>query len=183
MRSIKRLLLSVTVLIAILILASFFLPQKQHVERSVEISAPAEKIYPHLANPKLFSQWSPWSSIDPDMKTTYTGAVSGKGAGMSWQSDNQSVGSGSWVITKAVENKSLEVNMDFGDQGGATSFFTLDPSEANTDSSVKTKVTWGFDTDAGMNPIMRYMGLLMDKMVGTEYAKGLETLKQKVESE
>ena len=175
MKFIKRLLISVVSILLLLLIVGFFLPQKQHVERNVEISAAAETIYPHLANPKLFSQWSPWSSIDPNMKTTYTGPEAGKGAGMTWESDNQSVGTGSWVITKAVENESLEVNMDFGDQGGATSFFTLAPS------GDKTKVTWGFDTDAGMNPMMRWMGLLMDKMVGTEYEKGLAVLKQQLE--
>jgi len=175
MKLIKRLLLAVALFLVIVVLASFFLPQKQHVERSVDISAPAEKIYPHLANPKLLGEWSPWSTIDPNMRIKYTGPTSGQGAGMTWQSENQSVGTGSWVITKAIENESLEVNMDFGDQGGATSFFYLKPNDG------KTQVTWGFDTDAGMNPIMRWMGLLMDKMVGNEYAKGLDTLKQKLE--
>ena len=72
MKLIKRLLLSVVSLIVILVLASFFLPQKQHVERSVDITAPAEKVYPYLADPKLFSEWSPWSKIDPNMKVQYT---------------------------------------------------------------------------------------------------------------
>ena len=175
MTFIKRLLFSVVTLLIIIVLGSFFLPQKQHVERSVDISAPAEQIYPYLADPKLFGEWSPWSKIDPNMKVQYTGPASGEGAGMKWQSQNQSVGTGSWVITKAVENERLEVNMDFGDQGGATSFFSLKPKEG------KTQVTWGFDTDAGMNPVMRYMGLLMDKMVGTEYAKGLAVLKGIIE--
>ena len=175
MNLIKRLLLSVMSLIVILILGSFFLPQKQHVARNVEISAPATKIYPYLADPKLFSQWSPWSKIDPDMKVQYVGSASGEGAGMTWQSDQPSVGTGSWTIIKAVENESLDVKMDFGDQGAATSFFKLKPN------GLKTTITWGFDTDAGMNPIMRYMGLLMDKMVGTEYAKGLEELKLIIE--
>ena len=177
MKLLKRLLLSVVSLIVILLLVSYFLPQQQHVERSVEINSPAEKIYPHLANPKLFSEWSPWSNIDPNMKTTYTGAESGEGAGMTWKSDDPNVGTGSWVITKAVVNESLDVDMDFGGQGGATSFFRLAPING------KTQVTWGFDTDAGMNPVMRYMGLLMDKLVGTEYAKGLEVLKQKLEND
>ena len=176
MKLIKRLLLTVASLIVILAVASFFLPQKQQVERSIEISAPVEKIYPHLADPRLFVEWSPWSSIDPNMETTFTGAASGEGAGMSWQSDQPSVGTGSWVITKAIENESLDVDMDFGDQGSATSFFRLNPNGSTT------QVTWGFETDAGMNPMMRWMGLLMDKMVGNEYAKGLETLKQKLES-
>ncbi|KAG1661932.1 hypothetical protein GQR58_021207 [Nymphon striatum] len=175
MKLLKKIVHILTILIVLFIVIGFILPQQQHVERSLEIDAPAEKIYPHLADPRMFSKWSPWSSIDPEMKTEFTGPASGEGAGMSWQSNNRSVGNGSWTITKAVENKSLEVAMDFGDQGGATSFFNLEPSNG------KTKITWGFDTDAGMNPVMRWMGLMMDKLVGAEYAKGLETLRKLVE--
>ncbi|MEE9327824.1 MAG: SRPBCC family protein [Cocleimonas sp.] len=178
MKFLKNLLIGVTLLLVVLAVGSFLLPQKQHVERHIEISASAAKIYPHLAKPKLFHQWSPWSKIDPKMKVEYSGAEMGEGASMSWQSENSDVGSGSWTITKAVKNKSLDVAMDFGDEGGATSFFKL---EASAENSEKTTVTWGFDTDAGMNPIMRWLGLMMDKMVGSEYAKGLASLKKKVE--
>jgi len=168
---IKRLLMTVCSLMIILALAGFVLPQKQHVERSTDISATAEEIYPYLASPKLFGEWSPWSKIDPNMKVQYTGPAMGKGAGMAWQSEEQSVGSGTWQIVDAVENKSLSVEMDFNEQGTASSFFRLDPKDS------KTQVTWGFDTDAGMNPLMRWVGLLMDKMVGSEYEKGLAELK------
>jgi uncharacterized protein YndB with AHSA1/START domain len=178
MRLFKKLLVSLLVLIIVLVLVSFVLPKKQHVERSVDIAAPAAKIYPYLANPKLFSKWSPWSQLDPNMKVQFTGHELGKGAGMSWQSEQQNVGNGSWVITDAIENESLNIDMDFGDQGGATSFFALKPSSSSSD---KTQVTWGFDVDAGNNPMMRWMGLLMDKMVGSEYQKGLRTLKGMVE--
>jgi len=172
MRLISRLLLLLSALIVILAIGSFFLPQNQHVERSVDISAPAESIYPYLSNPKKFSEWSPWSKIDPNMKMEYVGAESGKGAGMKWQSEQRSVGSGSWTIVDTKANETVNVEMDFGDQGIATSFFTLKPSGNNT------QVTWGFDTDVGMNPLMRWMGLLMDKMVGSEYEKGLAELKR-----
>lgn len=175
MKLLKKLFIGLILLLVVLALVSFLLPQKQHVERSVEMSAPAENIYPYLASPKLFNQWSPWAKLDPNMKVQFTGAESGEGASMSWQSEQSDVGTGSWTITKAIENKSLEVALDFGDQGNATSFFHLDPADG------KTKVTWGFDTDAGMNPMMRWFGLLMDKMVGGEYAKGLATLQGIVE--
>ena len=175
MRLISRLLLALSALIVILAIASFFLPQKQNVKRSVDISAPAESIYPYLANPQKFSKWSPWSKIDPQMKIQFVGETSGKGAKMTWQSDQTSVGSGTWTIVEATENKSVNVEMDFADQGLATSFFTLEPS------ATITQVTWGFENDAGMNPLMRWMGLLMDKMVGTEYEKGLIALKSLVE--
>jgi len=175
MKILKNILTALLLLLIILALVGFILPQKQQVERSLEISASADKIYPYLANPKLFQKWSPWSKMDPNLKVQFTGPESGKGAGMTWQSKESNVGSGSWVISEAIENQSLNVNMDFGDQGAATSFFTLQPSAG------KTNVTWGFETDAGMNPIMRWFGLLMDKMVGGEYAKGLQTLKDLLE--
>jgi uncharacterized protein YndB with AHSA1/START domain len=178
MKFLKKLFIGLILLLLILAAVSFLLPQKQHVERNIEISASADKIYPYLANPKLFNLWSPWSKIDPKMKVEYSGAETGEGASMSWQSENTDVGSGSWTITKAVKDKSLDVEMDFGNEGGATSFFKL---EASGQSSKKTTVTWGFDTDAGMNPIMRWLGLMMDKMVGSEYAKGLASLKKKIE--
>ena len=177
MRLIKKLFTFLALLVLVLVLISFFLPQKQHVERQINITASPDNIYPHLANPRLFSQWSPWSALDPMMKVEFTGPASGKGAGMSWQSDQPSVGSGTWLITEAIPNKSLRVAMDFGDQGGATSFFNVVPMDN------QTTVIWGFDNDAGYNPIMRWFGLLMDKMVGDEYAKGLANLKQKIEKE
>ncbi len=178
MKLLKKLSLGFLILIALLFLISFVLPQKQQVERSIEISASAEKIFPHLSNPKLFHEWSPWTLYDPDMKVVFTGPESGKGAKVSWQSDDPNVGTGTSVVTEAVENQSLNFDMDFGDQGKATSFFTLKPTP--TDSK-KTQVTWGFEVDTGNNPIMRWMGLMMDKMVGSEYQKGLEALKKMIE--
>ncbi|MEE9303986.1 MAG: SRPBCC family protein [Thiotrichaceae bacterium] len=175
MKFLKKVILSLLFLFVVLTLVSFFLPQKQHVERNVEISASAEKIYPYLINPKLFNEWSPWSKLDPDMKVQFTGPESGIGAGMSWQSNQSDVGNGSWKIIKTVENESLVTALDFGDQGTATSFFRLQPKDG------KTQVTWGFDTDAGMNPMKRWFGLLMDSMVGEAYQKGLQSLKVLVE--
>jgi uncharacterized protein YndB with AHSA1/START domain len=176
MRVLNKLFLSIIILLVILALTSFLLPQKQHVERTVEMSAPAEKIFPYLNTPNLFSQWSPWSKLDPQMKVQFMGPESGEGAGMSWQSEQSNVGNGSWIISRAVDNEALDMVMDFGDQGTANSFFRLDPNNA------QTKVTWGFDTDAGMNPVMRWFGLMMDSMVGKEYEKGLNTLKNIVET-
>ena len=40
-----------------------------------------------------------------------------------------------------------------------------------------TKVTWSFAGEAGRNPMMRYMGLMMDGMVGQDFEVGLANLK------
>lgn len=40
-----------------------------------------------------------------------------------------------------------------------------------------TKVTWSFAGEAGNNPMMRDMGLMMDGMIGKDFETGLANLK------
>jgi hypothetical protein len=40
-----------------------------------------------------------------------------------------------------------------------------------------TQVTWSMDGDMGANPVYRWMGLFMDKMVGPDFDSGLAQLK------
>jgi hypothetical protein len=44
-----------------------------------------------------------------------------------------------------------------------------------------TVVTWGIDADMGNSPIGRWMGLMMDRWVGTDFEAGLTNLKTVVE--
>ena len=90
----KRIILGLIVLLAIAVGIAFLLPGKVHVERSIAIAAPAEKIFPLINSPRRFNEWSPWAQIDPDMKITFSGPESGVGATMEWQSENRNVGAG-----------------------------------------------------------------------------------------
>ena len=40
-----------------------------------------------------------------------------------------------------------------------------------------TRVTWGMDGDMGGNPLMHWMALMMDRMVGKDFEAGLANLK------
>jgi hypothetical protein len=95
---------------------------------------------------------------------------------MSWEG-NESVGAGSQTITASEENRRVETKLDFGEQGTAQAYFDLEPA---SDGS-KTNITWGMNSDMGNNPIARWMGLMMDSWVGTDYEKGLENLKKRIE--
>lgn len=163
-------------LIALAALA-YLIPKQQHVERNIEINSPASTIFPYLVDYSKFNLWSPWADIDPEGTVyEFSGPVSGVGAKMSWASEHREVGSGSQEIT-AVSGSRVETFLDFGPQGTATSYISLDPNNG------KTNVTWGFDTDMGNNPIGRWMGLLMDKWVGASFEKGLTKLKKLAEND
>ncbi len=175
MKILKGLFYLIVAVILLFVVGGFFLPQEQHVEREIVISASPAEVFKNIHDPKAFNQWSPWVKIDPDTKYTYIGPESGVGAGMIWSSDNPNVGTGSWVITETKPNESIKVDLDFGSEGTATSFYDLKPEGEGT------RITWGFDMDAGMNPMNRWFGLMMDKWIGADYEKGLANLKALVE--
>jgi hypothetical protein len=175
MRIILRLAQFFVVLFLVLAAIGFLLPQEQKVERSIIIRAMPEEVFVHLNGAKAFNEWSPWALLDENMLVTYTGPDAGKGSTMAWESEQPGVGSGSLTITDLMEYEQVDIALDFGGQGKAASYFKLQPVAEGT------QVTWGFSMDAGMNPIHRWFGLMMDKWVGSDYEKGLLRLKKLIE--
>lgn len=170
MKFIVRLFGFILALAVLLAVIAFLLPKQQHVERSLQIDAPAAVIQPFLTTPKKFNQWSPWATIDPEgTRYSYAGPESGVGAKLAWNSDHREVGNGTQEV-KAVSDERVDIYLDFGPQGDANAYYLLEPNKTGT------KVTWAFDTDLGNNPIMRWFGMLMDKMVGEKYEEGLQNL-------
>lgn len=175
MRLLKRFAFGLIIIVALLAIIGMFLPRNIEVARSIEIDAPASKIFPQFATLKNTVPWSPWLHHDPNTKLSFSDQPSGVGASMTWASDHQSVGSGTMTITDERVNEHLTVALDFGDMGGGTATWDL----VETDG--KTMATWGMQTDMGAGPIGRWMGLMMDGWIGADYELGLENLKALVE--
>jgi hypothetical protein len=165
----------IVVAIIALIGGAYMLPQMVHVERTTLIQRPAASIFPYINSLRRANEWSPWSEYDPNVKITYSGPDEGKGAQMSW-AGNKKVGSGTQVITETFFNRKVSSDLQFGDQGPAKASLTLTTTEHGT------KVVWTLDVDVGNNPIGRYMGMNLDKMVGPDYERGLAKLKALVEA-
>ena len=175
MRFIKRLLTILAIVLVVLVAVSYLLPRQVQVARSIEIDAPASEVFAKVNGLKAGADWSPWLSRDPEVKLMYSGPDTGVGSKLEWTSEHPQVGNGKQEIVDSIENEKVVTALDFGSQGTASATFDL--VEANG----KTTITWDLDTDMGMNPIGRYMGLMMDKWVGGDYEKGLANLKALVE--
>jgi carbon monoxide dehydrogenase subunit G len=171
MKTLKNIALVVLLLVVLLVLVSFMLPSQVHVERALTINAPPEKVFEQINTLKNWEKWSPWHKLDPNMKLEYEGAPAGVGAKYTWESQQRNVGSGSLAITQSTTNYLIQTAMDFGGQGQAKGTFKLEKEQA------ATKVTWSMDSDLGKSPIAKFFGLLMDKMVGPDFEKGLNNLK------
>lgn len=171
MRILKKLLLVIVVVVVALAGIGMLLPRQVHVERSAVINAPPATVFALVNGYRMFNKWSPWSDRDPAAKYTWEGPDFGVGAKFSWTSEKADVGSGSQEIVESRAPEAVKVRLDFGAQGVAWSNWALAPEAGGT------KTTWSCDIDTGAGPVGRWFGLMMDKWVGTDYAKGLENLK------
>lgn len=175
MKIVKRIFGFLIVLILMLVGVSYLLPGKAKVSRSVSINAPAEMIFPYVNSMQETEKWSPWLSRDPETQLSYSGPEAGVGNTLNWASEHPQVGTGSQEITESVENQLVRTALDFGPMGTASAAFELQPE------GEVTNVTWGFESDLGLNPMTRWMGLMMDTWVGGDYERGLANLKVLVE--
>jgi effector-binding domain-containing protein len=111
------------------------------------------------------------------MKITYTGPESGANAKYTWDSKNKNLGNGYLEITECVPNEYIIMNMSFMDEGISTCKFLF------TKDTTGVRLLWSMESKIGKNPITKYFGLLMDKMVGSDFEKGLKNIKKIVEDE
>jgi len=147
-------------------------PDTFRVQRSTHIGAPADRIFPLIANLKSMNTWNPFVDPDPAIKITYSGPESGKGAAHTW-SGNRKVGEGRIEITEASPPSKVAMQLDMLKPMKAHNAveFTLRPNGGGT------TVTWAM---SGRQP---FMGKLMtifidcDRMVGSQFEKGLASLK------
>lgn len=167
---------TVAVIIALLVAAILIYaatrPDAFRIERSTSIKAPPEKVFALINDFHQWEAWSPWEKIDPEIKRTYSGALSGKGAVYAW-SGNKDIGQGRMEIIEPSSPASVVLKLDFITPFEAhnTVEFTL---VAQGNSTTVTQAMYG------PSPfISKLMGLFfsMEKMVGEKYEEGLANLK------
>ena len=164
-------------IILLVLIIGFTSPRIARMNRTILINASSQEIFPYLNNLKSFvDNWSPWTEKDPDATHEYNDIAEGEGAFYSWKGAPKKVGEGSMKIVESEKDKRVKVYLQFKGRGDAHASWILDPQEGNT------KVTWDFEGDNGMNPISRIFGRFMDKFLGPDYEKGLNKLKDVVES-
>ena len=151
------------------------------MQRSIEINRDKAAIFDVINSLNNFNKWSPWFQDDINAKYVLSGAKEGVGSKLSWQGNNK-VGNGSNEIIESELNTYVKSRFYFGKSDyPAYSTLTL---EENTDSanSQSTTVIWTFENDFGYNIFYRYFGFVLEDMIAPAYEKGLDNLKNHVES-
>ncbi|MGN6495122.1 MAG: SRPBCC family protein [Agriterribacter sp.] len=164
--------LLVLAVIAFILIAGLFVKKDYHLEKSITINAPQEKVWNHVSTLGAMQKWSPWLEADPSAQTSIEGQDGSVSAVYKWKG-NKDVGAGTQTITSVEKPNRINTHLHFIEpmEGEADAFVTL-ASEGNA-----TKATWGFDSryNYPMNCILLFVD--MDKMMGEQFNKGLTKLK------
>lgn len=166
-----RIALVLFVLLAAVVAFIALRPSEFRVARSRTLTAPPDVVYAYVDDFRKWPEWSPWEQLDPSMKRELSGAPAGLGAVYYW-SGNKQAGEGRMTITEARPNRRLAMRLEFMRPFAATNAAQFDFAP----SAQGTTVTW--EMTGTYNFVTKAIGLFMnmDKMVGTEFEKGLATL-------
>ena len=174
---IKRILIGIVALLVLFFVVGFLLPREVRVERSVEIDASPQAVFAMVNDFQQFNRWQPWALIDPSTRYVFEGPDTGAGSRMIWYSAHPQVGDGMQEILESLPYSRVRALLDFGTGGMAYADYLIDAREGGS------VLTWTLETDMGGNPVGRYVGLMMDGMIGPSYEQGLSNLKAILESE
>ncbi len=167
---VKKILLGLVALIVVFLIVVATRPDTFHVERSAIVSAPAEAVFPLIADFHRWSDWSPWEKLDATMKKDFDGGP-GVGGKYHWVG-NDKVGEGRMTITDAHAPDKVVIKLDFIKpfEANNVTTFTMKPAGPGT------QVTWAMD--GAQNFMSKAFGLFMnmDQMIGKDFESGLSTL-------
>ncbi|GMU86990.1 MAG: hypothetical protein AMXMBFR48_22310 [Ignavibacteriales bacterium] len=176
--------MSKTKKILFILLGSFFLivssilvfaatkPDTFRVERSLMIPAPPEVLHTIVSDFRTWEQWSPWEKLDPNMKKTFSGPVSGPGQIYAWEG-NDDVGKGRMEILESNSFSMLKIKLEFIEPFPVsnTTEFNFTPAEGGT------KVVWAMYGESPYISKLFSVFMDMDTMIGKDFDEGLNNLK------
>ena len=175
MKILKGILIVVLGLVALFLIVGLFLPSEFHFERSTIVNAPDSVVYEYLTDFNKRPEWDPWLEMEPTAKNSFEQVEGKVGSKYTWE--GVELGKGILVIEEVVQNKSIKCKMEFIEpyQSIATVLWDLESTDGGT------KATWAIEGELSY-PMERYMGLMMDGMMGPQFEKGLTNVKKNVES-
>jgi uncharacterized protein YndB with AHSA1/START domain len=176
----SEILLVIAAVIVIALAAVFLIaatkPDTFRIERAATIPAPPETVFALINDFHQWRSWSPWEDRDPELKRTYSGSASGKGAVYAWEG-NRNVGSGRMEIMESAAPSKIVIKLDFIKpfEGHNTAEFTL-AGGANA-----TAVNWVMTGPSIFFSKVMQVFISFDRMIGKDFETGLANLNKRAE--
>ena len=170
------LVLSILVaIVVILLIVAIFFKKDYLVVRKIIINRPKQEVFDYIKYLKNQAEWSKWETMDPNMKTSYSGTDGTVGFVYGWESKNRKVGTGTQEVRKIIDGERIDWDYLFVGYPPTQCYWATEAVSENV-----TQMEWGFE--GRMKYPMNLMILFFDKMVGNDLDKELVSLKTKIES-
>jgi len=153
-------------------------PEDFRIERSAQINAPADVVFPLINDLHQWQRWSPYDKLDPEMKKTFDGPDAGPGASYAWNGNNQA-GEGVLTIVASKPGELVTMDLKFTRPFACNNQvnFKLVPSDSGT------RVSWIMDGKNSFIGKAFSTFMNMDKMVGAQFEEGLANLDKLAQAE
>jgi hypothetical protein len=178
MKTLKKILIVVAVLIVIPLVTALFVKKTYTVEREILIEKPKQVVFDYIKLLKNQNNYSRWATMDPNMKQEFIGIDGNVGFVSSWDSNQKDVGKGEQTIVKITAGERIDFDLHF-----IKPFETRSKAYMTTDavSENQTKVKWGFTGKMNYPMNISLLFMDMDKMLGKDLSTGLTSLKKMLE--
>src|SRR5215510_2287084 len=112
MDMLRKVLIVLGVLVVVLVVIIATRPSNYRVERSTRIAAPPDVVFGLVNDFHAWDRWSPWTKLDPGMKSTFGGPPAGQGATYAW-SGNDKLCEGNTRITESKPAQKVGIRLEF----------------------------------------------------------------------
>lgn len=174
MKTLKKIIVVLLIIIAIPLIIALFLPKNFESEGEIVINKSKQEVFDYIKYVKNQDNFGTWQLSDSNMETTSEGEDGTVGFKYSW--DSEKLGKGAQVITNIIEGERMESDMfffDFNDDANK-SYISVEEK-----SPTETLVKWGI---AGKSPYpWNLMSLFFD--MNKDFEQGLKNLKEILEAQ
>ncbi len=178
MRIIKRILVFVVVLIALLLILAAFVDGHLKIDRTADVRAPRDTVWQHVNSIAALNTWNPFLKKDPNVKISYEGTQGAPGSKMCFASEMKGLGSGCETLLAVNAPVSVDGIVEFEKPNKRVVHFsvTLDSIASGT------RVSWRSSAELPYPFRLIKLFANFDKTIGTDLEHGLQTLKSESEA-
>lgn len=177
MRFIKMFLFVVTGLAIMLTIIGLIIPSNVKISRGIIVQAHSIKVYQQLSNVKDWGKWMPWVTANEGALVQTSPLTNQPGSFFKWKGLNHN---NSGTITLLSRSPNLittkyELNGMNNSEGG----FRIRSLPNNLS---QCEVQWFMEYKLKWYPWERFYGIFIDHIIGPSFDKGLQELKNYLES-
>lgn len=176
MKTLKKVLIVVAVVVAIPLIAALFVDGAYKTQKEITIKRTRSEVFEYIKHIKNQDHYSVWAMADPAALKSYSGEDGSIGFISRW--DSEIMGKGEQEIREIEPGKGIAVELRFLEPWEGIAHARMETEESGDDN---TLVKWGFESKMPYPMNIMLLFVDMNEMMGKDLETGLNNLKATLE--